>query len=49
MCLKPRETEPNHPVLFNAKSILVEHLWHYLTHRWEKDEDVHAFPKGIKP
>ena len=34
--------------LFNAKAILLEQLWYYLTHRWE-DKGVHAFSKGICP
>ena len=34
--------------LFNAKAILLEEQWHYLTHSWE-DKGVHTFPKGICP
>ena len=32
--------------LFNAKAILREQQWCYLTHSWE-DKEVHTFPKGI--
>ena len=32
--------------LYNAKAILLEHVWYYLTHSWE-DKGVHTFPKGI--
>ena len=34
--------------LFNAKAILLEPQWCYLTHSWE-DKGVHTFPKGICP
>ena len=33
---------------FNAKAILQEQYWYYLTHGWE-DKGVHTFPKGICP
>ena len=32
--------------LFNAKAILLEQYWYYLTYSWE-DKGVHTFPKGI--
>ena len=34
--------------VINAKAILEEQQWSYLTHSWE-DEGVHTFPKGICP
>ena len=34
--------------LFNAKAILLEQLWYYLTHSWE-DKEFHTFPNGICP
>ena len=34
--------------LFNAKAILIEEQWYYLTQSL-KDKGVHTFPKGICP
>ena len=34
--------------LFNAKAILLEEQWYYLTHSWE-GKGVRTFPKGICP
>ena len=34
--------------LFNAKAILLEQRWYYLTHSWEV-KVVHTFAKGICP
>ena len=34
--------------LFNAKVIIVEEQWYYLS-QCSKDKGVHTFPKGISP
>ena len=33
--------------LFNAKAILVEEQWYYVTHNWGR-QGGHTFPKGIR-
>ena len=42
----PLNKETNLCELFNAKVILVEKQWYYLTHNW-RDQGVHTFLLGI--